>query len=185
MTLLKIIVNTPKNDADVRALLRLQNDPKNSPDMVARVAEFLNGVAIRGGNVLVESGGVRASVAGTFTGAPTAADTVTINGVAFTARAANPAANEYVLSSTAATNATNLAAAINASTTAKIKGTVFALAVGAVITIYAVDPGQGGNLFTCSESTANFTFAGAATALSGGTNPNTLNQINVGRTIGA
>lgn len=182
MSLIKIIVNTPKNSADVDGLLRLQNDAKNSPDQVARVAEFLNGVAIRGGNVLVETGGVRASIAGTFTGAPTAADTVTINGVAFTARAASPAANEFVLSSTAATNATNLAAAINASTSGKIKGTVFAVADGAVITIYATDPGQGGNLFTCAESMSNFAWAGAATALAGGTNPNTLNQINVGRT---
>lgn len=185
MALLKIIINTPKNSGDVDGLLKLQNDPKNSPDMVSRIANFLQGVAIRGGNVLCESGGVRASLAGTFTGAPTAADTLTINGVAFTARAANPAANEFVLSSVAATNATNLAAAINASVTAKVKGVVFAVAAGAVITIYAVDPGAGANLYTVTESMANFTLAGAATALAGGTNPNTLNQINVGRTIAA
>lgn len=185
MSLVKITINTPKNSADVDAMLRLQNDAANSPDQVSRVANFLQGVAIRGGNVLVETGGVRASLVGTFTGAPTAADTVTINGVAFTARAANPAANEFVLSSTAATNATRLAAAINASTSNKIKGTVFAIASGATITVYAVDPGQGGNLYTMAESMDNFSWAGGGTALAGGTNPNTLNQINVGRTIAA
>lgn len=185
MSLVKIIINTPKNSGDVDALLRLQNDAANSPDQVSRIANFLQGVAIRGGNVLCETGGVRASVVGTFTGAPTAADTVTINGVDFTARAANPAANEFVLSSVAATNATRLAAAINASTSNKIKGTVIAVADGATVTVYATDPGQGGNMFTCAESMTNFAWAGAATALSGGTNPNTLNQINVGRTIAA
>lgn len=183
MALVKIIINTPKNSGDVDALLRLQNNANNSPDQVSRVANFLQGVAIRGGNVLVETGGVRASKRGTFSGGlPTAAETITINGQAFTARASGAGANEFNIGATAAATCTNFAAAVNASTAAKIKGTVFAVDNGdGTVDIYATDPGQGGNLYTLAESMTNFAWAGGASALSGGTNPNTMNQINVGR----
>lgn len=184
MSLVKIIVNTPQDSGAIDAFLRLQNNPKNSDDMVSRVVQFLQGVVVRGANVLVETGGVRASKRGTFSGGlPTAAETITINGVAFTARAANPAANEFVIGATAAATCTNFAAAVNASTSAKIKNTVFAVDNGdGTVDLYATDPGQGGNMFSIAESMTNFAWAGGATLLSGGTNPNTMNQINVGRT---
>lgn len=184
MSLVKIIINTAYPSAHVDGLLRLQNDAKNSPDQVSRVAQFLEGVAIRGGNVLVETGPVRASKRGTFSGGvPTANDTITINGVAFTAKDSGAGANEFNIGASAAATCTNFVAAVNASTSGKIKGTVFAVDNGdATVDLYATDPGQGGNLFTIAESMTNFAWAGGATALSGGTNTNTLNQINVGRT---
>ena len=102
---------------------------------------------------------VSASTTGTFTGAAVAGDTVTINGVAFTARASNPAANEYVLSSDVTTEAANLAAAINASTTAGIAGVVGASSSAGVVTFYSIAPGPVGKLIAITESTSNFTLA--------------------------
>lgn len=184
MSLIKIVINTPRNSGDVDSLLRLQNNAGNSPDQVTRVAEFLNGVAIRGGNVLVSTGAVRASLVGTFSGDPTENDTITINGVAFTAKASGAGANEFnIATGDNVTTCANCVAAINASTSAKIKGTVFAVDNGdGTFTLYATVPGTLGNLFTTAESMDNFAWAGAASVLAGGTDPNTFNEINVGRT---
>lgn len=71
---------------------------------------------------------VRASATATYTAKATAAKVVTINGQAFTAKASGAGANEFNIGLTKEDTAANLAAAVNASTTATIKGIVCATA---------------------------------------------------------
>lgn len=118
-----------------------------------------------------------ASKAGTFSGVGTAADTITIDGVVYTLRAApTTVANEVKIGVDAATTAANLVAAINKAagggtlygSLTVIHPTVRATALGAVVTLTAKVAGVGGNSIAISESGTGFSFAGGATALSGG-----------------
>lgn len=83
-----------------------------------------------------------AGTSGTFT--------ATINGVAITVTYATSLSN----------TATLLAAAINASTNALVQYLVGAVAVGPVVTVYALQPGITGNCITLAASSS----AGTATA---------------------
>lgn len=94
-----------------------------------------------------------------------ATNTVTVNGVVFTAVASGATGNQYNVGTDTVT-AANLAAAINASVTAKIQGYVTATSSGAVVTISAIRPGVLGNLTTIAIS-ANGSVSGAT--LAGGT----------------
>lgn len=79
-------------------------------------------------------------------------DTVTIGGVVFTAKASGATGDQWNISATASVCATNLAAAINASTTAGAAGCFSAQANGAVVTITAAQPGKIGNAITLASS---------------------------------
>lgn len=125
------------------------------------------------GVINIKTVAVQASRVGTFTDEPTAADTLTINGVAFTARASGAVANEFNLvtggtaPADAAGNAAALAAAINASTTAGIIDVIVASSSAGALTIKSKQAGKVGNGIILSESMGNFTLAG--TSLTGGT----------------
>jgi hypothetical protein len=80
----------------------------------------------------------------TFTGAPTATQTCSINGVTFTARASGAAGNEFNIGGSPTVTATNLAAAINASSSAKLTNSVIATSNAGVVTITARIPGFAG-----------------------------------------
>lgn len=130
-------------------------------DAIGNIAGFIRTQLLgRGINVVYYDTAVQASTTGTFTGDPLAGDTVTVNGIAFTARASGAVANEYNITAGSVTaNAAALAAAINASTTAKIIGTVGASSALGVITFYSIVPGSVGLNIAISESTNNFTLA--------------------------
>jgi len=118
-----------------------------------------------------------ANKAGTFSGVGTANDTITIDGVVYTLKAApTTVAGEVKIGADAATTAANLVAAINkaagggtlyGSLTA-VHPTVRAEAAGAVVTFTAKTAGVGGNSIAIAESGSGFSFAGGATTLSGG-----------------
>lgn len=141
---------------------------KSLTDLRNYIDQMISGVT--SAKLYVATTAVAASVTGTFTGAPTNNDTSVINGVTFTAVTSNPGANQFALGSTAAQAAANFAAAINASTSAKIRGQISASSdSNGNITLTAIVPGTSGNLFTVTDSLANFTWAAGATAFSGGT----------------
>lgn len=134
-------------------------------------------IGARSGSVksgVVDSGAAdaaSASLAGTFTGAPTATETIAINGVTITfVASSSPANNEVSVagSPSASTMASRLAAAINASTSDDLSGVVNASASGAVCTVSCNIAGVLGNKIAVADSASNFSWAGAATALSGG-----------------
>lgn len=103
--------------------------------------------ALMGGNesaeVTVNVGAVSAAGTITSTGAATAAQTMTLLNVTLTAVGSAPAANQFVVSATPATQAANIAAAINAS--ASFAGKVVATSLLGVVTVTSVLPGVMGN----------------------------------------
>jgi phage tail sheath gpL-like len=107
-----------------------------------------------------------AKASGTFTvGTMVANDTITINGIVFTAVGTAATALQFTIGGDAPTTATNAAAKFNADTT--LDGMVIASVSTSVITITALVPGELGNAVTIANS-ANATASGAR--LTGGTN---------------
>jgi hypothetical protein len=116
----------------------------------------------------------------TFTGQPVAAETVTINGVVLTFRAAYAAPGDVVIGATFADTAANLAAVINGTPdgtdintnmptygTAPLAGIgVTATRAAGVVTLHAIAPGTAGNAITLTEAATNV--AASAATLTGG-----------------
>jgi hypothetical protein len=109
------------------------------------------------GTLTVLTGATYATATLTSTGAATATETCSICNVTFTARASGATGNEFDVSATVATQATNIANAINNST--DLEGIVTAEAAAGVVTITAVAPGAIGNGLQISESLTNVTLS--------------------------
>lgn len=124
---------------------------------------------------------VRSSLVLTCDGTvPTAADTVTIGGQVYTYRAAVGAtANEVLLGAAGGTEAmTNLYNAINVGTGSGVtygSATVANAYVtatnptAATVKVTSKVPGTVANFISCAEASTHLSWAGAATALAGGT----------------
>jgi hypothetical protein len=131
-------------------------------DLIRQVTSGLSvgaSIQVVDGNASVAA--VQANGTFTFTGNGTAADTVTIAGQAFTAVASGAGNNQWNIGTSTTTAAANLAAAINASTTATFAGTVYAVAVGAIVTVFAIPAGAIGNLVTIAKTSTSITVSGA------------------------
>ena len=136
--------------------------------------------------VNASTGNTRANVVGTFSGEPAAGATTSITitpavGTAATltltsSNASNTGLN-FQISATVATNATNLAAAINRNLSTTALDQVVAVAAGTTVTVYALTPGSGVTL-TDANTLTNFSW-GAVTAGTNGTQANivALNQL--------
>lgn len=162
-----VLVITHDDDASALAQKLGFSLNESSRARVEAFRRWLLGVAMGtngGASFAFNTGSVAASSTGTFTGAPTAAQTMTVNGVTLTARASGAVANEYNIGGSVTITAANLAAAINASTSAGLLA-VTATSVLGVVTITAKIPGKAGNSIpTVDVDTANFTFAAAVLA---------------------
>lgn len=114
------------------------------------LANYLRSLAgrVRVADVLVYVGAVQATstITVSSTGS-TAAQTINICGVTFTARASGATGNEFNVSTTPATQATNMAAAINASS--NLTGICTASSLLGVVTLTAAKPGVMGNGLVC------------------------------------
>jgi hypothetical protein len=131
--------------------------------------------------VNASTGNTRAKVVGTFSAAPTAghttAITITPTGgtavtVTLTSSAGSNTGLNFEVSSTVATNATNLAAAINRNLSSAALDRVVAVASGDTVTVYALTPGTGVTL-TDSNTLTNFGWG----AVAGGTNGSQANIV--------
>lgn len=165
MSFVRILMSVPDSASTMRNILQLEPSPINQVDdanLDKLIGDMIDGSQLS--FTKISTGAIQATGTGTFTGAATAAQTMTIAGVTFTARAVpNEAANEYLVSATVSLEAASLARAINASTTASPY--VSASASAGVVTITAVQPGITGNFIpTVDVDTANFTFAQALLA---------------------
>lgn len=90
---------------------------------------------------------------GTVTFSSLAADdTVTINGVIFTAKVSPSGTNQFALGADDTAAAANFAAKINASALAHIVSVVTATSALGVVTLTSVQPGLGGNNYTLAIS---------------------------------
>ena len=136
---------------------------------VDNIAKFLTQEMLgRGINIVYFDTAVSASTTGTFTGSPSNNETITVNGVVFTAKTSGATGNQFNIGSSVTANAANLAAAINASTTAGIINTVGATSALGVVTFFSIIPGSVGLNIPITEALSNFTVA-AATFSTGGT----------------
>jgi len=103
----------------------------------------------------------------TFSASGQVADeTITVNGETFTAKDSGASGDEFNISGTYTTTASNFATALNASTSAGVAGVVTASADSGVVTLTADFSGVESNGFTVSESMTNVT----AVDFSGGSN---------------
>jgi len=159
----KSILILTHEDTSLSLRQRLNFNANNREENIINLMKYLEGVRNGSyGNLTTEArlGETAATATITSTGAATATETVTINGVVFTAVASSPSANEFILHATVATQATNLANAINASTTAGVLNVTASAAAG-VVTLTCDIPGTVGNAMTLSESMSNVTVSGA------------------------
>lgn len=175
-----LVVNT-NNDAATTASECAPNVASNphsagsdAPNAILEIAKFIEAqVNGRGINVVYFDTAVAASTTGTFTADPTAGDTITVNGVVFTARASGAVANEFnFVAGDVTKTAAALAASINASITAAVIGTVGASSALGVVTFFAIVPGSAGLNIPISESLGGFTLANTVFS-TGGTQAHT------------
>lgn len=158
MTLHTLTIDTLATNSQVASRLALTKDgQKNLINFKQLIDDMLIGMKQSGTNNRIQSGLVAATATLTSTAAAVAAETFTLNGVVFTARASAPAANEFILSATPATQAANIAAAINASVTVGVVGLVLATNVAGVTTLTATTSGPSGDGFTLTESLTGVT----------------------------
>ena len=159
MGLKTIIVLDHQNNEqanDLQRILYSDNRQSSGFKLEDAITQVVSGV--RPAKVILGLNAVRAF--GTVTLAShVATNTVTINGVVFTAVVSGAVANQYNVGTDTVT-AANLAASINASVSAAIAGLVTATSVGPVVRGTAVTPGLLGNLVTLAIS-ANGSVSGA------------------------
>ena len=147
--------------------------------------------------VNASTGNTRANVAGTFLAEPaaggTTAITITPTGeipvtLTLTASASSNTGLNFLVSSTVATNATNLAAAINRNLSSAALDRIVAVASGDTVTVYALTPGTGVTLTDASSLTPPFSFSwGGVTAGTNGAQANIVafNQLYSGPVPGS
>lgn len=174
------LIFTVDVDLPIGTMQDILNDSTTRPRPFAqKVINFLRGMSsgtrsVRFKSGVVDSGAadaLEASVVGTFTGSPIANETISINNILITfVASASPLNNQVSLSGSPSTStlASRLAAAINNSTTDALAGVVQATAFGATVTVTCLLPGYIGNMIPVADSATNFSWAGAATSLSGG-----------------
>lgn len=162
MSLQRLVINTSLTSAGFKSWCDL------APGQLPALNNFADYVgAVLGGNQSAlfsfNVGAVQATGLVTFTGAPSADETVTICNVVFTAKASGATGNQFNIGGSITATALNLATAINASSS--LSGIVTASPNVGVVTLTAVVPGTMGNGLGLSETLSNAT----VTAFSGGT----------------
>jgi hypothetical protein len=164
MSLARLDIDLPWAQNALESHLLLNSGARRVKDNLGALLSALASGAVDQNSVKLVTGAVKASGTITFSSL-VADDTVTINGVVFTAKASPSGANQFALGADDTAAAANLAAKINASALAKIANVVTATSNGAVVTITCVVPGLVGNLGTLAIS-AHGSVSGAA--LTGG-----------------
>lgn len=167
----KIVLELELDHDSTQLQAILSKDTTAKDEVIHEFINVLEGLAVGAynGALNVKIGAVPASLSGTFTGDPAADETVTINGVTFTAKASGATGNQFNIGASVTAHAANLAAAINASATAGIADVIRASSELGVITLTSKQAGKIGNAVVVADALANFTWAGSATKLAGGT----------------
>ena len=143
--------------------------PSRIHDQADRTDETVNdrGEGLKAATGLTETTAVKASGTYVFTGNPAADDTITVNGVVFTFKAAVTGANQILIGADQDATGVNTAAALEASTDDRVSMADYAFNAGTnTLTITHKSTGAGGNGFTIAENSTAITVSGAT--LSGG-----------------
>lgn len=164
------VITITHNEGSVDITAQIQASNLNRSLEIQRLQNYLlalqNGVRLA--TVKVGVLALKASGTLTFNNAGAATDTLTINGVVFTAVASGATGNQWNVGASATASAAAAAAAINASASSLISGFIIASAASGVITITSSDPGQNGNCMTIAAGQVSITASGAR--LTGGSN---------------
>jgi hypothetical protein len=145
------------------------SDPKGEANSLMNYISGLCGGAVEGKMTVSLSGSALVAATGTVTAASVqAADTITINGVVFTATSSAAAANEFNIGASNTTCAAAIVTSIAASTTALIQGFISASSALGVVTLTAIPSGVVGNAYTLASSSVG-RLAVSAARLAGGT----------------
>lgn len=166
--LLTLNDGTGRSSADLSGLVQPSAEPSAEANaLINYLSAYMSGAG--GGGLTVSlSGSALVAATGTVTAATVVAgDTVTINGVVFTATGSVAPANYFNIGASNTTCAEALATSINASTSALIQGFVSASSSLAVCTITAKPAGVVGNAYTLASSGSTLAVSGSR--LSGGT----------------
>jgi phage tail sheath gpL-like len=167
---LRLTLNLRNRDTDTLARLQAAGQPMRY-SMLEQLAQLVKRVSTGNepGDCKVEVYAATNKATGTVTCASVQAnDTVTVNGVVFTAKASGAVANEFNVGVSDTACATNLAAAINASVTALIPNYVVATSALGVVTLTSAFFGLAGNQTTLASSNGT-RLAVSAARLTGGT----------------
>jgi hypothetical protein len=124
-----------------------------------------NMARIMPGSSIVDVGGVAASGTITFSAAAVANDTVTVNGVVFTAKASPVNSNEFGIGSSGPTQAALLADVLKNSENSAVVAAKFTVATN-TITVTYLETGTVGNSYTLAKTGTAATVSGAT--LTGG-----------------
>jgi hypothetical protein len=166
-SLQRLVITTPGTADDFKSECDL------APGQLVAMNNFISylggvaGGAIQGASLAFNVGAVQATGTLTVAAGGSANDqTCSVCNVTFTAKTSGATGNQFNISATAATQATNMAAAFNAS--ANLAGKVTAVAVDGVVTITSVVPGLMGNGLGLSAGTlANVTLGAFANGTDG------------------
>lgn len=171
---LNLQISTRRDDATLKAAFETPG-AVTKRSIVNKLLNFITGVntgselGVVGSapSIAVSVEGQAVAASGTLTvatGGSTNNQTCAIAGVTLTAKTSGAGADEFNISAVAATQATNMAAAINAST--GLAGIVTASSALGVVTITAAQKGKMGNGLAISEgSLSNVTKSGAVLTL--------------------
>lgn len=146
----RIIIDTSLTAAGFKSVCDLA---PGELEAAINLSEFIT--ACTGGNQMAKFDVLVGSVQGSgtivSTGAATAAQTMTLANVTLTAHGSVAANNQFVVSATPATQAANIAACINSSTS--LAGIVTAVALSGTVTVTSIVPGKIGNSIQISAGT--------------------------------
>lgn len=164
MTITRIVLSDTLTAAQLADKARLA--PLGRPAAVG-LANHINSIAagVNSGLLTVQVGATQATATVTFTGAPTADETITIGHVVLTAKSSGAIANQFNIGGTVTLTAAALAACINAST--NLSGIVTATSAAGVVTITSVVPGKVGSALQLSESLSNTTATAFSASVDG------------------
>lgn len=151
MSFVKILLSLPDSSQTVTDLLGVDatNNVYSENGLRNLIEKMLQGEQLA--YAKVSTNPIQAT--GTITFSSLAADdTVTVNGVIFTAKVSPSGANQFALGADDTAAAANFAAKINASAIAKIVNVLTATSALGVVTLTAVQPGLEGNCNTTAIS---------------------------------
>lgn len=162
MALQLLQISSDETTAEIESIINIEQGSQAALQSYENYFAGILGGQYRA-TIYASIGTVQATATMTSTGAATATEIFTLANVVFTARASGATGNEFNVSGTVATQAANIAAAINAST--DLTGIVTATSALGVVTITASVPGLSGNAIQFSEGLTNVTI----TQFTGGT----------------
>jgi len=157
MSAITITINSSATADRIASILNartgLANENLNNLSALIDAINGQSAVDLTDGEIVV---GELASGLVTFTGNPSNDETCTINGVVFTAKTSGATGNQFNIGASVTAHAANLAAAVNASTTAGIKDVISATSSLGVVTLTSKVAGESG-IYGLSETLSNAT----------------------------